>query len=400
MGPLARHVPPVHSPLPLRAVFEGQRAAWGRSRATAAADEINEWLRRKYPDASVALFDSGTSALTVALRVAFTGATGPVVLPAFGCFDLATAVLGTGAKVDFYDLDPERLGPDEESLAAALGRAPSAVVVAHLYGVPIDPVPVRAAGASYGTVIVDDAAQGVGAAWNGQALGAAGDLGVVSFGRGKGTTGGGGGAVIVRENTDLAARLESARHGVIRAPLASVVAAVKGIGQWALARPTLYGLPTAVPMLGLGETHFRTPAEIGGIRADSLGVLAHTLRLEEDETRVRARHANRLTAAAGRRGIATPVLAPEATAGWLRLPVLVRPTERERWHSAAARRLGIMPSYPAPLPSLPALRGRLAAPSRSFPGATKLSAQLFTLPTHSLLAERDIEALERWILSD
>jgi hypothetical protein len=61
-----------------------------------------------------------------------------------------------------------------------------------------------------------------------------------------------------------------------------------------------------------------------------------------------------------------------------------------------ARALGIMRSYPMPLPELPALAGR-AEPGGSWPGARQLAEGLLTLPTHSMLNRREQGELHRMI---
>ena len=56
-------------------------------------------------------------------------------------------------------------------------------------------------------------------------------------------------------------------------------------------------------------------------------------------------------------------------------------------------RLGVMPSYPSTLASLPQVRAQLARVARRLPGAEQLVRELVTLPTHSLLTEGDRKAL-------
>ena len=80
--------------------------------------------------------DSGTSALTMALRS--LGRAPTVALPAYGCFDLATAAIGAGAKVRLYDLDPATLGPLDSSLSEAIEAGIDGLVLAHLYGIPAE----------------------------------------------------------------------------------------------------------------------------------------------------------------------------------------------------------------------------------------------------------------------
>jgi hypothetical protein len=68
-----------------------------------------------------------------------------------------------------------------------------------------------------------------------------------------------------------------------------------------------------------------------------------------------------------------------------------------RFRPDAARRLGIMPGYPRSLGDLPGFGERVRARERPMAGARRLAASLVTLPTHSLLREGDLRALESWI---
>src|SRR5690606_30963020 len=145
-----RRVPPVHSPLSLAALSRGVAAALSNPAWRAARAEIDQWVRETFDPRAWAWTDSGTTALTLALRLA-TAERGSrrIALPAYGCYDLATACDGAGVEVLLYDLDPETLGPDWDSLGWALREGARAIVVAYLYGMPVDLVRVRALAATH-----------------------------------------------------------------------------------------------------------------------------------------------------------------------------------------------------------------------------------------------------------
>ncbi|HET9275331.1 MAG TPA: DegT/DnrJ/EryC1/StrS family aminotransferase, partial [Gemmatimonadales bacterium] len=181
-----RYLPPVRSPVTLRAVLAGlvpRRSALERARELIAAE--------CEPDA-VLLTDSGTSALRLALEAVTRqrGKDATIALPAWCCYDVATAADGAGVRVVLYDLDPSTLSPDLGSLERVLARGASAVVVAHLYGYPVDLRAVRDLADRAGALLIEDAAQGVGGRYEGRPLGVYAPLAVLSFGRGKGRTGG------------------------------------------------------------------------------------------------------------------------------------------------------------------------------------------------------------------
>jgi hypothetical protein len=106
-----------------------------------------------------------------------------------------------------------------QSLERLLQRGARVVVVASLYGFPVDWDAVAGVLAPYGAIAIEDAAQGDHAAWRGRPLGSVGPISVLSFGRGKGWTGGGGGArwvgnSSVARNTGDAEGSPGIRHAV------------------------------------------------------------------------------------------------------------------------------------------------------------------------------------------
>jgi hypothetical protein len=66
--------------------------------------------------------------------------------------------------------------------------------------------------------------------------------------------------------------------------------------------------------------------------------------------------------------------------------------------AAAGKELGIWPSYPRSLADLAGFGERRVNAGDSFPGARELADRLVTLPVHSRLSPRDLDALERWIV--
>jgi len=95
-----------------------------------------EGLLAMYEASVGILTDSGTSALRLALSAAADAGRLPVAMPAYSCYDLATAAIGADVPVLLYDLDPLTLEPDEASLTQALEAGARTLVVAHLFGRP------------------------------------------------------------------------------------------------------------------------------------------------------------------------------------------------------------------------------------------------------------------------
>lgn len=388
-----RRLPPARSPVAAGAVLGAALRAAGPGAGSGAVEEVRAWLRETFGARRCLLTRSGTAALTLSLRAAMrrTGSD-RVVLPAYACFDVATAAAGAEARVAFYDLDPRTLSPDPASLEAALGEGAAAVVVVHLYGYPADVAAVRTAAGRAGALVVEDAAQGAGGRLDGRPLGAHGDLSVLSFGRGKGRTAGAGGALLARSEATAGLLEEEARElGEARRPRGVREVAV-ALAQWALGRPSLYRLPAALPLLDLGTTTYHPPTPARPMAAAAAEILRRT-RGEPDprEAERRRAHARRLREGlAGVEGVELVEPIPGALPGELRLPVVMEAPAGGR------PELGIMPGYPALLADVPDFRPFVEAGSPPAPGAARLRDRLVTLPTHGHLTRRDLDAILRW----
>ncbi len=385
-----RHQLPVYSPIPARATLAAtaQVLRLGRD----PRPTLRDIIVREYDSAAVVLCATGTQALTLAIRDAARRANraGPIALPAFSCFDLASAAIGADARVSFYDIDPDTLAPDAESLERALRAGAAVVVVAPLYGIPVDWEPLQALCQRHGAILIEDAAQGYGARWKGRRLGGLGALATLSFGRGKGWTGGHGGALLIN-GPDSSQASDPGSPGV-RDDARTLFGLV---AQWALARPGIYGVPVAIPALRLGDTVYRPPEE----EEESIGraaaaALIQTLSVSEKEAATRRANAKALlgTIAENPRLAATRIH-HDATPGYLRLPLRLPRGMTSFVSESRALAKGIAPGYPVILPDLPQLAKHRDGPRRKWPGATTLVNQLVTLPTHSRLRHEDLAAL-------
>src|SRR6185437_9588828 len=154
-----------------------------------ASERVRNAIAVEFGARDVLLTDSGTSALVLALRT-FAKVTMPVAMPAYVCVDLIAAARRAGVRVRLFDIDPHTLSPDMDSLQRAMNAGVSAIVIAHLYGFPADMPTVMKMARDAGVPVIEDAAQHAGATIAGKSAGSFGDVTVLSFGRGKGTTSG------------------------------------------------------------------------------------------------------------------------------------------------------------------------------------------------------------------
>jgi dTDP-4-amino-4,6-dideoxygalactose transaminase len=160
---------------------------------------------------------SGTAALHVALRLGGAQPGRLVAVSDFTFIASVNAIRYTGADVLLVDSDLRTWNMDTELLhdhvvhqAARGARIPDLVEVVHVLGHPADVEPLLELRARFGTVIVEDAAEALGASWSdgkpaGRQTGTVGDLGCYSFNGNKIITTGAGG-MIVTDDPCLATR--------------------------------------------------------------------------------------------------------------------------------------------------------------------------------------------------
>jgi dTDP-3-amino-3,4,6-trideoxy-alpha-D-glucose transaminase len=120
---------------------------------------------------------NGTEALTIALRAMGVGPGDDVVVPSFTFYATAEAVVPTGARPVFCDVDAGTMCMTAETVAAALTPATKAVVVVHLFG-NVAPV---AAIEALGVPVLEDAAQAAGSRSPAGRPGALGTAATFSF---------------------------------------------------------------------------------------------------------------------------------------------------------------------------------------------------------------------------
>jgi len=142
---------------------------------------------------------SGSEALRCFLAGVLPPGKRHVLLCSFNCRIVADAVQAAGSHVETFDLDGPTGRIDWERIAGLLAPRHGAVIVPHLFGVPADFRPLRAAAARAGVLIIEDCAHTLGGTLGAQAAGTVGDAAIFSFNYDKPISLGGGGLLLVNE---------------------------------------------------------------------------------------------------------------------------------------------------------------------------------------------------------
>jgi perosamine synthetase len=125
--------------------------------------------------------NSGTSALWLILLATGITTGYEVILPAFAFAAAASVIRLTGATPVFVDIDPATFCLDPDAVTDAIGPRTAAVMPVHLYGQPADMSALETITRRHGLALIEDAAQGHGATWNGRPVGAFGTAAGFSF---------------------------------------------------------------------------------------------------------------------------------------------------------------------------------------------------------------------------
>jgi dTDP-4-amino-4,6-dideoxygalactose transaminase len=157
------------------------------------------WLEDRTGTAHSLLTGSCTSALELAAILADLKHGDEVVMPSFTFVSTANAVALRGAVPVFVDIRSDTLNLDERLLADAITERTKAILPVHYAGVACEMDDVMRLAAERELLVIEDAAQGVCAAYRDRPLGGIGDLGCLSFHETKNVHCGEGGALLIRD---------------------------------------------------------------------------------------------------------------------------------------------------------------------------------------------------------
>ncbi|HVS15426.1 MAG TPA: DegT/DnrJ/EryC1/StrS family aminotransferase [Thermoanaerobaculia bacterium] len=303
---------------------------------------------------------SGTDALVMALMAEGIGPGDAVLVPAFTFTATAEVVLLVGATPVFVDVDERSFNLDpaglEQKLAELKGSSlrPRAVIVVDLFGRPADYDAIGAIAAREGLLVIDDAAQGFGAATGAGPVGSLAPVTATSFFPAKPLGGYGDGGAVLTDDPERAAVLRSIRqHG-------------EGAERYEIVRVGLNG---------------RLDTFQAAVLLVKLEVFDEELAARD---RVAATYTERLADA-----VACPALGPGERGAWAQYTIQVEERDRVR---AALQEDGVPTAvyYPKPMHLQTAYREHGDGPG-SLPASERLSARVLSLPLHPYLNEAEIE---------
>ena len=158
--------------------------------------------------------NSGTDALIIALQALGIGPGDEVITTPFSFFATASSICRVGATPVFVDIDPETFNLDPQAVEEAITPRTRAIMPVHLFGQCCDMDSLWRIAQKYELEIVEDAAQAIGAEYQGRRTGVLGAVGCFSFFPTKNLGGAGDGGMMTTDDPELAQKLKCLRvHG-------------------------------------------------------------------------------------------------------------------------------------------------------------------------------------------
>lgn len=154
---------------------------------------------------------NGTAALEMAIVALGVGSGDEVIMPSFTIISCAQAIVKAGAIPVLIDSEYDSFNMRVEDIEAKITSRTKAIMVVHIYGLPVDINPILALAKKYKLKIIEDAAEMHGQTYNNKKCGSFGDISIFSFYPNKHITTGEGGMVLM-DDTVLHERCNSLRN--------------------------------------------------------------------------------------------------------------------------------------------------------------------------------------------
>lgn len=159
-------------------------------------------------------FNSGRTALSVAIQALNLSPGAEVIVPAYTCAIVFEVILRLGLKPVLIDVNPITYNIDTELIRGAITSGTRVVIPVHLFGRPCEMNQIMELADKHSLYVIEDVAQALGAEYEKTKVGTFGDLAIFSFGPGKSITSGEGGAIatnndeLIEKVMDIQAKLE------------------------------------------------------------------------------------------------------------------------------------------------------------------------------------------------
>ncbi len=297
---------------------------------------------------------TGTDALAIALRALGIGPGDEVITSPLSAAYSALAIMMTGARPVFADIDPDRITIDPQAITAAITSRTAAIMPVHLYGQAADMPAIVAIAERHGLAIVEDCCQAHLATCGGRPVGSFGAAAAYSFYPTKNLGALGDGGALTTSDAAIASRAARLRNG----------------GQTDRYHHTEFGVNSRLDEMQAAILRARLPLLAGWTATRRSLASAYRDALSASDT------------------ITVP---PEADAGHVYHLFPVRSGAREAMQAhLKAKGVETLIHYPVPIPHQPALSSEAPA---DCPVANRICREVFSLPLYPSLDPAAIQVI-------
>ena len=170
-------------------------------------DQFSSYVERKYGIA----VSSGSAALDIAIKALGIVQGDEVIMPTFTIISPAQSIVTAGAIPVLVDADEKTWNMDVTQIESKITKNTKAILVVHIYGLPVDMDPILELCKKYSLFLIEDAAEMHGQTYKGKKCGSFGDISIFSFYPNKHITTGEGG-MIVTNDSNLLIRCQKLRN--------------------------------------------------------------------------------------------------------------------------------------------------------------------------------------------
>lgn len=143
---------------------------------------------------------NGTAAIDAAVEALGIGPGDEVIMPTFTIISCINQIIRNGAKPVLVDSDPITWNMDITQIESKITPRTKAIMVVHIYGLPVDMDPILDIAKRYGLMVIEDAAEMHGQTYKGKPCGSFGNISTFSFYPNKHITTGEGGMILTDDD--------------------------------------------------------------------------------------------------------------------------------------------------------------------------------------------------------
>lgn len=381
-------IPPIMVPITFNEILSALKTSITNDHAK--APELEHNISKYVGCRNCILTYSGRTALYVLLKVYRLEINDEIIMPAYMCETVSQLLIDMGFRLNFVDVEKDTYNISIDDLVERVNKNTKAIIAVHMFGNPCDMKSIMEIANDHNLIVIEDAAQAMGAQYNGRKVGAIGDSGFLSFGRGKPITTMEGGAIVTDDDRIAKKSIEIISGFKEQKIMAKLTIFIKLSGYLSLRSRLVYRLIYKVirteklrqdiNITNLGIEFTNTQASIGLVQLSKL----------DEFNRLRIDNAKFLREKlSGMEGVNLPIVSSKAKPIYLRFPIRMDDESKRNKLMSNLKKAGIESSvvYPFTLPQFHNMK------TDRFLNAEEVVKKSIALPTHPCIKKIDLKRI-------